>query len=96
LQHDFTRSLAPAYEEGPASAAEIIKQIADAFGVQPDSLTLIENDDFVDSGASCHPGEDPPKRSEELKRELAESRKESERYRKQVEALLKSFNNRLH
>ncbi|MBS1230747.1 MAG: hypothetical protein H6R17_4024 [Proteobacteria bacterium] len=72
LRPYFARRIARGDAEATERAAEIIKEIAEAFGVQPDSLTLVENDDLVDSAEICQPCEDRARRTGELEAELAE------------------------
>jgi hypothetical protein len=69
---------------------EIIKEIADAFGVPPESLEMVESDDFVDGTEIFRSCEDRGRRNAELEAELAENRKDFERYRNQVRDLLLS------
>ena len=94
LRPYFTKEISPGCAGASDRAAEIVKEIAQAFGVQPDSLTLVENDDLVDSNETCQPCGDHTKRNDELEAELADNRTKLERYRKQVSDLLRSFNSR--
>ena len=67
---------------------EIIKEIADAFGVPPESLQMVDSDDLVDDTEICRSCEDRGRRNAELEAELAENLKDLERYRNQVRDLL--------
>jgi len=71
LRPYFTRGISQSYEGASGRAAEIIKEIAEAFGVPPDSLTLVANDDLVDSAEVLQPCEDLARRNENLEAEHA-------------------------
>lgn len=100
---DTVKELRPFFSSGMAQgcasaserAADIITEIAQAFGVPPDSLVLVANDDLVDSVEICQACDANAKRNEELEVKLAESRKIAEQYRSQVRDLLHSFNRHL-
>lgn len=94
LRPFFTEGTSQGYVGASDRATEIIKEVADAFGVQADSLELVEYDDLlenVEPSRSC----DAARRNEELEAELAESRKDAERYRNQVKDLLRAGHGRL-
>lgn len=71
---------------------ELAKEIADAFGLDPDALEMVEDDDLMNNTDHCHACEDRAKKCAELEAELAESRNDAERYRSQVRDLLLSLN----
>ena len=94
LRPFFTEGISQGYVDASDRATEI-KEIAEAFGVQADSLELVEHDDLIDNVEICHSCEDRASRNEELEAELAGSRKDADRYRNQVKDLLRARNGRL-
>jgi hypothetical protein len=66
------------------------KEIADAFGVPPESLELVDDDEQAHTAGQCASCAEWARKYAELEAELAECRDEAERYRKQLEALLLS------
>ena len=67
------------------------KEIADAFGLHPDSLEPVEHDEQTIKAEYCQSCEDWARKYAVLEAELTESRKDAERYRNQVEDLLLSL-----
>ena len=92
LQPCLTGRVSQDYDGDSDRSVEIIKEIADAFGVHPDSLERVERNDLMDSTEFCQSCVDWAKMNAELETELAESRKDVDRYRNQVRDLLLSFN----
>ena len=76
--------------------AEIFKTIGEAFGVQPESLEMVEHDEILDNSEYCPSYGDLESRCAELEAKLAESQKCSERYRIQVRDILLAFNSSRH
>ena len=64
------------------------KEIAEAFGLHPNSLEAVEHDEHVTKAEQCRFCADWERKYSELAAELAECRKEMERYRNQVQSLL--------
>lgn len=64
---------------------ETTKEIADAFGLPQDSLELVDDDDFSSKGEHCKSCEEWARKYVELASELAECRREVERYQTQLE-----------
>ena len=64
------------------------KEIAEAFGLHPNSLEAVEHDEHVAKAEQCRLCADWERKFSELAAELAECRKEMERYRNQVQSLL--------
>ncbi len=64
----FTGAISQGYVGASDRAAEIVKEIAEAFGVPADSLELVEDDDLVNN--VCHSREEPASRNEKLEAEL--------------------------
>jgi len=59
-----------------------------SFGIAPESLGVAAADDILGRAESCPECEKKDRRCVELEAELAEVRKEGERYRLQLEELL--------
>ena len=91
LQHNLTGSVSQAYGRGSDKTIEIIKAIAEAFGVHPDTLEMLEHDDSTDGPERCLSCEERTRINAEFKTELAESRRNLELCRNQVGDLLLSF-----
>jgi flagellar motility protein MotE (MotC chaperone) len=72
-------------------AARIIKEIAEAFGVHPDTLEIFERREPANRAEIEQSSKDLARKNAELESELAESKKHLEQYRKQVEEILPSF-----
>ncbi len=64
------------------------KEIAEAFGLHPNSLEAVEHDEHVTRAEQCRSCEEWARKYAELQSELAECRKEAERYRDQIQSLL--------
>ena len=62
---------------------EILKEIAEAFGVSPHALEMVERDDLIDS-AEIRSSEARVCRNGELADEVVERSTDSKRYRKKV------------
>jgi len=92
LQPYFSGKASQGYAGTSDRTDTILEDIADAFGVPPDSLEMVEHDDLVDSAEICQSCADRARRYEELEAELAESQQDAERQRKQVRDLLLSMN----
>lgn len=88
------RGLSAPDVDASSRSAEMIEEIARAFGIEPDSLSAIDSDDFVDGAEPHHALADHARRNKELEAALAESRQESERYRQQISDLLERGNSR--
>jgi hypothetical protein len=80
----LTGKVGHAYAQGSNRTIEVIKEIAEAFGVHPDTLEMLEQDDSAASIEICQSCEDQARINAELKSELAESRRSLELCRKQV------------
>ena len=65
------------------------KEIADAFGLHPDSLELLECDEDATSARTCPSCEEMEGKCAELAAELAECRSDLERCQYQIEQLLR-------
>ena len=65
------------------------KEIADAFGLHPDSLELVENDEDATNARPCPLCEEMEGKCAELAAELAECRSDLERCQYQIEQLLR-------
>lgn len=65
------------------------KEIADAFGLHPDSLELVESDDDATNARACPSCEDNERKFAELAAELAECRSDLARCQYQIEQLLR-------
>ena len=64
------------------------KEIAEAFGLHPNSLEAVEHEEHVTKTEQCPSCEEWARKSAELQAELAKCREEAERYRNQVQSLL--------
>ncbi len=95
LQPYFTGNVSPGYG-GADKRIEMIQKVADAFGVHPDSLELVERDELLNTTEICQSCEDQATINAELKAELAEIRKTVERSRNQARDLPLSFNGNRH
>lgn len=67
------------------------KEIADAFGLHPDSLELVDHDEHLVKAEHCQSCAEWAQKYAKLEGELTECRKDAERYRVQVEDLLQSL-----
>lgn len=65
------------------------KEIANAFGLHPDSLELVESDEDATNARSCPSCEEMERKCAELAAELAECRSDLERCQYQIEQLLR-------
>ena len=65
------------------------KEIADAFGLHPDSLELVESDEDATNARPCPSCEEMERKCAELAAELAECRSDLERCQYQIEQLLR-------
>ena len=65
------------------------KEIADAFGLHPDSLELVESDEDATNARPCPSCEETERKCAELAAELAECRSDLERCQYQIEQLLR-------
>jgi hypothetical protein len=90
LRPYFTGNLSSGRGDASPGAAETVREIAEAFGVAPESLELVESDDLVDGSEICRSCEDRRKGSRDLAAALAESEKNLELFRQQVHGLLLS------
>ncbi len=91
-QPDAREGVSQGYRGPSDGTVDMAKEIADAFGLEPDSLEMVEDDDHLNNTDHCPSCEDRAKKYAELEAELAESRKDAERYRSQVTDLLLSLN----
>ena len=66
---------------------EMLNEIACAFGLHPDALELVEDDEELNGTALCKSCENWACQCAALQAELAESRKATERYRNEIEDL---------
>lgn len=75
--------------ERRSALSRVINDIALSFGIAPESLGVVATDDLLGRTASCPACEEKDRRCVKLEAELAEVRKEGERYRLQIEELLR-------
>ena len=68
------------------------QEIADAFGLHPESLEMVEDDEQANKVEHCKSCEEWERKYVELASELAECRKELERCQTQIEQLLLASN----
>lgn len=66
------------------------KEVADAFGLHPDSLEMVEHDDQLTRPGHCQSCTEWARKCAAIEAELAECKDELERSKKQVAALLMS------
>ena len=78
-------------KETSDDAVAVAKQIADAFGLPPALLEVVEHDDLLIATEHCQFCADRERKCAKLEEELARSRKEAEQYRSQVRELLLSL-----
>lgn len=64
------------------------KEIAEAFGLHPNSLEAVEHEEHVTKTEQCRSCEEWARKFAELQAELAKCREEAERYRNQFQSLL--------
>lgn len=74
----LTGKVSHANGRGDDRTFEIVKEIAEAFGVHPDTLGVLEHDDLAASTERCLSCEERARMNAELKTELAESRRNLE------------------
>ena len=82
------------YKEGQSPSRdgdEMLKDIADAFGLMVDALEPLHDDDLVSNAEPCRSCEQWARNYAELEAELAECRSDLEMHRAQIEALLQSI-----
>lgn len=91
LQPYLTERVSHAYARGSDGAFAAFNEIAEAFGVHPESLEMLEHDVTVDSTGICLSCENRARVNAELSSKLAASHRNLELCRKQVGDLLLSF-----
>jgi cobalamin biosynthesis protein CbiD len=91
IRTQLTRGVLHAHHQGANSTIEVVKEIAEAFGVHPDTLEMVKHDDSLASMEICQSCEIQARINAELKTELAESRKNLEMCKSQVRDLLPSY-----
>ena len=64
------------------------REIAEAFGLHPNSLEAVDHDEHVTRAEHCPSCADWARKCSELEAELAACRKEAEQYQNQVQSLL--------
>lgn len=72
-----------------SGADKMPKQIADAFGLHPDSLELLDSDEDATNVRACLSCEEWAKKYADLAAELAECRSDLEHCQYQIEQLLR-------
>lgn len=84
LQPCLNGRASSAYDEYSTRSVEVVKEIAEAFGVHPDTLEEFEDDDSAGAAEVCQSCEGQARLNAELKNELDESRRSLELCRKQL------------
>ena len=79
------------HKETSGDAVAVAKEIAEAFGLPPALLEVVEHDDLLITTEHCQFCADRERKCAKLEEELARSRKEAEQYRSQVRELLLSL-----
>ena len=69
----------------------MLNEIASAFGLHPDALELVKHDEELNGTELCKSCENWASQCAALQAELAESRKETERYRNEIEDVLRTY-----
>jgi hypothetical protein len=82
LRPYFTGNIAHGCGDASERSVEIIKEIAEAFGVPPESLEMVERDDLVDDTETLRSCDDRERKSDEIGAELTERRKKLDRHRR--------------
>ena len=80
----LTRRVSHAHGRGSDGACDTLKEIAEAFGVHPDTLEMLEREALATSIEVCPSCESQARINAELETELAESRRNLEQYRRQL------------
>jgi len=75
LRPYFTGNMSPGCGDASDQTVETIKQIAEAFGVPPESLEMVEHDDLADGAETFRSCDDREQKSEEIEAERTERRK---------------------
>lgn len=83
IRPHLARRVSPAHGQGSDGACQTLKEIADAFGVHPDTLEMLEHDAQATSTEACPSCESQARINAELETELAESRRDLEQYMRQ-------------